>query len=183
MRNLFVYHTNKVPSMFDITNASQVWNMISVFVIALFGYPFIKFIETNNVYYLLFGISAGIVDLSTKVIKAATANLGIQWQRPEGARGCDILCSMEKECAGRPGFPSGHATTAAFFATVLYLGASKKDKPRILAFGVFLVAIICASRYKKQCHNVLQLASGTLYGCATGILFYRMFHMFLKKTT
>jgi membrane-associated phospholipid phosphatase len=159
--------------------ALNTWNLISISVVALFYYPFIKFIETGNLYYMWFGICASLLDLSTKVIKAFTVGLGKPWQRPEGARGCDILCSMDKESAGKPGFPSGHATAVAFFATVLFLGARNQsnhsnERVRVLAFGVVMVAAVCASRYKKNCHNAFQLVAGVMYGCAAGIIFYRL---------
>lgn len=141
---------------------------ISSSIIALVCYPFLRFLETQDVKYLYFGVCLIAIDLSTKVIKYLTRNLGDLFTRPELATGCDILC-REGPCGNKPGFPSGHMTTAAFFSTVFYL-----TNPSVVTASVGISIIIATAwaRYIKNCHNVLQICAGGIYGVIGGAVFY-----------
>jgi len=64
-------------------------------------------------------------DISTKLIKQLTVAVfpGVQaFRRPEGATRCDAFSSGEESRSGFPGFPSGHCSLAALYATVFLLG-------------------------------------------------------------
>ena len=139
---------------------------LSASLLGVFMYPFLKFIIDHELYYLYVGLILVIVDLSTAVIKKLTRNLGSAFERPMGAVKCDILC-REGLVEGNPGFPSGHATVAALFCTMIYLHT--RDS-RLLIFGIVYTGLICYSRVAKKCHTIVQVTAGVLYGVLMGIL-------------
>jgi membrane-associated phospholipid phosphatase len=87
------------------------------------------------------------------------------WGRPVGAHGCGALCDGGA-VSGEPGFPSGHMTSVAMFATVMWSWSSIDW--RIMAAWVLAVAW---SRWVKRCHSVLQILGGAAFGVGCGVLF------------
>lgn len=148
----------------------NIYEILSISIIGVFCYPFLRFIENSKSFYLFFGISLWLVDQSTKIIKQLTKHLGPLFIRPIGANKCDVLCATGN-AAGNPGFPSGHCSTAAFFFTMLYI---HNKNNRHLFFGIFYVLGIAMSRYKMYCHNELQIIAGIMYGIGAAILFSKL---------
>ena len=89
------------------------YDIVSASLIGFYMFPFLKFIETNEFIYVIMGLGMCITDYVTKLIKAYTGHI---FPRPVLARDCDILC-RNGSCGGKPGFPSGHAASMAFFTT------------------------------------------------------------------
>ena len=143
---------------------------ISVGIVGLICYPFIRFFETMNIFYLYFGIALIGIEQSTKIIKHFTKDLGPIFLRPASASNCDILC-RDGSGENKPGFPSGHATVAAFVMTVIYLMSPS------LSTAISCITIIAATgwaRHVKHCHNLVQICTGTLYGVVGALFFFRL---------
>lgn len=156
-------------------SAAWVWDVASVSVIACFVYPLVRLAESGSpddaAFYALFLVGIALADASTGVLKRLTAPLGVDaLLRPAGASGCDLLCA-DGDASGAPGFPSGHATTAAFFATLVYL---RTPSVWTAALGIAYVLLVCVARAKKRCHNPLQLVAGCVYGGALAFLVFRL---------
>lgn len=145
----------------------MVWDIISMSIIALYIYPWLRL--ANDKRYLAMAIGMIVAQLSTKVIKYATAPLGGPFLRPQGARNCGILC-QDGNVSGKPGFVSGHMTDAAFFFTYLWL---INPQPNLIVLWICGVFIFAMARYKKKCHNIFQIVSGTIYGTLFAIIWFR----------
>ena len=143
---------------------------ISVGIVGLICYPFIRFFETMNILYLYFGIALIGIDYSTKIIKHFTKDLGPIFIRPPSASNCDILC-RDGSGENKPGFPSGHATIAAFFTTVIYL---MNPNMATAISGILILSATGWARHVKHCHNFVQICTGTLYGILGGLFFFRL---------
>lgn len=152
----------------------MVYDLLSIYVVGFFTYPFIKYFETRDIIYLVFGISIIVVDYSTKAIKFLTKDLHEIFKRPVLATDCDIFC-RNKECGGKPGFPSGHVTTMAFFTMFFYL---KTKNMNFTVFNIISTALIALARYKKHCHNEWQIIAGTFYGIASGIILNKIINSY-----
>jgi membrane-associated phospholipid phosphatase len=149
-------------------------DFLSISIIVCFGYPFIRYVETQQFIHLYFGLAMILTDQSTKVIK----HIAQDWSpRPVGAMNCDMMCS-NGSCEGKPGFPSGHAASIAFFATMLIL--TNDYNIYLSSFALIAITLICWSRYQKKCHDVLQLVAGCIYGAASAILFHRLWLLWMK---
>ncbi len=151
-------------------------DIISISVVGFFMFPFLKFAETKQLKYLVFGFGIILVDCSTKVIKYYTKDLHDLFRRPLGAYDCDIFC-RNKLCEGNPGFPSGHSTVMAFFTTFIYLNTRNIS---FTTLNILLTILVSISRYQKQCHNEFQIISGIMYGCACGFLFNEILKRYIK---
>ena len=92
--------------------------------------------------------------------------------RPEGAKNCDYL-SQKKSCnRDKPGMPSGHMGTTAFFVTYNLLQHTKFRNLNITLSGL-LMFMMGWARYKKKCHNIYQIIIGSLYGSALGYIVFK----------
>jgi acid phosphatase family membrane protein YuiD len=81
--------------------------------------------------------------------------------RPQGAKGCDLLCKSTND-TNKPGMPSGHTAMIAFFGS--YYGI---QSPYFIIYAV----LIMMSRYFKKCHTLMQILAGLLLGLSIGIGF------------
>lgn len=139
--------------------------MISMSLALIMGYPFLRFIETNDSFYLFLGIGIMLTDIVTKIIKGMTSDLGPWFLRPKGATKCDIMCS-KGNAEGAPGFPSGHMAVTTFFFAMLYLHCHNNCKVSIAIAGSIIVFLMGCARYIKLCHSLFQIVAGILVGLA-----------------
>lgn len=96
-------------------------------------------------------------DLVTKVLKWLTRGMPY-FNRPSETARCDML-SCKAGSGPRPGFPSGHMSTTAYFALSSTPSLSQLEQ-------VALVLLMGAARMRKGCHDLLQVVVGTLVGAA-----------------
>ena len=99
-------------------------------------------------------------------------------KRPQGACGCDYN-SQKGDLSGRPGFPSGHMSTTAYFVVynLLILKNTQFIKYSfnryIFTFSnLLLLGSMAWARYYKKCHNIIQIVSGTILGSCLALFFY-----------
>jgi membrane-associated phospholipid phosphatase len=87
-------------------------------------------------------------------------------QRPQGAMNCNVMCTNGNQ-EGKPGMPSSHAATVAFFA-IYYCRHTRNLYIRIILIGYALLVMM--SRYYKRCHSIPQIMVGALLGGSMGVL-------------
>jgi membrane-associated phospholipid phosphatase len=144
-------------------------DIISLSIIIVFLLPWILFVATNKLVFLVFGIATLCVDGSTKIWKRIFGTHSI-FGRPKGACNCDIFNSNGDQ-SGRRGFPSGHMTVVTFVTTVMALMYPNVATNMI---GISLVIAMGWARHHKKCHNLAQIITGAIYGCMLAIIFYTM---------
>ena len=132
--------------------------------------PAVFFLGSQDFYYiaLLVGvIGANVLVMGVKPLVAALSSEADWTLRPAGARNCDALCDGGAS-GGRPGFPSGHVTTATMCVAGLWL---RGRDPWALWLGVPWIAAMGWARWAKQCHNWPQITGGVVFGgaCALGL--------------
>lgn len=146
-------------------------NAVSMtFLVALIS-PAYMFVVTRDIWWLKLLaaiLGANVVVAGLKEVFAATGWPGMG--RPRGAVACDALC-VGDAVGGRPGFPSGHMTTAVMFVAALWLHTRAAWVPWI---GVPWICAMAWARWAKQCHNVLQIVGGSGFGLLGAYLFYRL---------
>jgi membrane-associated phospholipid phosphatase len=132
--------------------------------------PAVYFIGSQDFYYVV--LLGGVLGANVLVmgLKPLVADLfgDVGWsRRPAGARDCNALCDGGAS-GGRPGFPSGHVTTATMCVAGLWL---RGRDPLALWLGVPWIAAMGWARWAKQCHNWQQIAGGVVFGgaCAMGL--------------
>ena len=138
--------------------SSTTWDIISLTLIPLILSPIYFWYSTQNTYHLIGFAGIMITSLSVEVLKQT---LFSNQYRPSKAKGCDLFCLHETD-EDKPGMPSGHAATVAFYGTFYNI-----QNPLYLIY-VILMAI---SRYMKNCHSIPQIIAGLLFGASMGLLF------------
>jgi membrane-associated phospholipid phosphatase len=88
--------------------------------------------------------------------------------RPENGSGCLFEDSGDKDYLFKTGFPSGHAATTTLFCA--YNIKNNLNNIPLVIFNIFLILIIAWSRWYKNCHTVIQLVAGILYGLFLTVL-------------
>lgn len=86
--------------------------------------------------------------------------------RPQGAKNCNMMCTNGNQ-EGKPGMPSSHATTVAFFAAY-YVRHTQNFYIRAILITYALLVMM--SRYHKRCHTVPQIIVGAMLGGGMGVL-------------
>lgn len=143
--------------------------------------------------WLLLLVWVIMVGAGSSILKLAftSAFPTVQWlRRPHGACNCDPFNSDGYQ-GDNPGFPSGHCSIAALYASVIVffpiyeaLLTSKWDFKRIvlsIVISFLIVCLTCRSRVEKRCHNWLQAIGGLIWGGFMGILFCLMISRFHKN--
>lgn len=122
--------------------------------------PAYLYVGTSDVWFLWLISSILGTNLLVHGIKEITAPWAPVYRRPAGAAGCDAFC-IGGAVGGRPGFPSGHMTTAAMLVAALWW---RLRSPIILWIGVPWLFAMAWARWSKRCHNLVQIAAGTGFG-------------------
>ena len=141
-------------------------DFISNSILIIYVIPIILYGITRKPYHKIAFIGA----LATNAISEIIKHVFIKdiSPRPQGAMNCDIMCSNGNQ-EGKPGMPSSHAATIAFFATYYYCHTSNLYIRAILIGYALLVMM---SRYHKRCHTVPQIMVGALLGWSIGMLLH-----------
>jgi membrane-associated phospholipid phosphatase len=99
-------------------------------------------------------------------------------KRPEGACGCDYI-SQKGDVSGRPGCPSGHMSTTAYFVVynlmILINGDFIKkniNKNFFIVANIVLLLLMAWARYYKKCHSFIQILLGIILGSILAYFFY-----------
>ncbi len=163
-----------------MTKSIIFWNLVSVSLVGLFGYPILQFIITANLHYLLFLCGLVASTLITTLLKYA-ARIAVKDPskhsylfRPSGAFDCDLFC-RDGDQSSKPGMPSGHMSTVAFFTTYVYLNTFRGhpwtlNKWIYVSWACTYVPLMAMARYFKKCHTPLQILVGMLMGLAVSIV-------------
>jgi membrane-associated phospholipid phosphatase len=127
--------------------------------------PVFYFLATQDFYYIsvigtVLGANALVMGLKPSLVAVFGAH--DPWLRPAGARDCDALCDGGAS-GGRPGFPSGHMTTATVCVASLWL---RDRNPLTLWLGIPWIVVMGWARWAKQCHNWPQILGGVAFGGA-----------------
>lgn len=136
----------------------SVWDMLSLSLMPLVLSPLYFWYTTQNTYHLF--VFAGII-LIVISVEALKHFVFSDQHRPPNAKGCDLFCLHETD-ENKPGMPSGHVATVAFYG-VLY----NITNPLYILY----VALIATSRYRKHCHTIPQIIAGLLFGSGVGFLY------------
>lgn len=139
-------------------------NAVSMSFIAAFVIPGTLWLRGDAWHGRLLGtvVAANLAVAGLKQIFGGAGMFG----RPPAAEGCDLLCRGPR-VGGRPGFPSGHMTTAALLVSALWF---HDGYCWTLWIGVPWVAAMAWARWVKSCHNWQQIVAGTVLGSAVGYL-------------
>jgi membrane-associated phospholipid phosphatase len=80
------------------------------------------------------------------------------------------ICVGASYCPSTYSFPSGHATVALAFSTVIYLHFKKKHLIHFLAF--LLAFLVCLSRIMMGVHTLKDVLVGAIIGTITSMIWY-----------
>lgn len=146
-------------------------DIISASILIMIGYPIIQYLVTHEEKYIFMLVGLIFTDIITKIFKHTTREIPM-FSRPNGACDCDLL-SKNGSQENKPGFPSGHMATTAFFAIYLLFqgGISPFKNPILLTASLFFVSLMGYVRYVKKCHSIVQIVAGTFLGGAMGAIF------------
>ena len=135
--------------------------------------PAALWIQTADDYYLRLILGILVANLVVAAVKEVVGAHGV-FARPAEASGCDAFC-MNGPVGGRPGFPSGHMTTATMLVTCLWIHTGE---PVVLWIGVPWMVAMAWARWQKRCHNGVQIAGGVVFGYLSAATF----QMLVKPT-
>jgi membrane-associated phospholipid phosphatase len=138
-------------------------DFISSSIIIVYIIPIILYGFTHQPYHIV----ALMGTLGTNAISECIKHIFIKEisPRPQGAMNCNVMCTNGNQ-EGKPGMPSSHAATIAFF-TIYYLRHTNSLYIRAILIGYAILVMM--SRYHKRCHTVLQIMVGALLGSSMGI--------------
>jgi membrane-associated phospholipid phosphatase len=93
--------------------------------------------------------------------------------RPKGANNWDILSRNDySDKINPPGFPSGHMTSAAYFAAYIFYGRKTNHLEKIALLAIVLLT--AWARLVKGVHNVPQVLAGILLGLIAAAVFLKL---------
>lgn len=160
------------------------WNLVSVSLVGLFGYPILQFVITADLHYLVFLVGLAISTLTTTLLKYL-ALLAVKDPsthsflfRPKGAFDCDLFC-RDGDRSSKPGMPSGHMSTTMFFTSFVYYNVFQ-GKPWTLSKRIYViwacayVPLMAMARFFKKCHTPLQIALGMALGLTISIIITKL---------
>jgi membrane-associated phospholipid phosphatase len=136
----------------------DIQDIISISSGLLYIIPFILYIISNNYIHiqaLLGTISATFLSEGLKYFLIKDKS-----PRPKGAKDCNLLCNDGNQ-EGRPGMPSSHSATVAFFSG-FYFQHTENIIIRYLL--VIYAGLVMLSRYIKRCHTFNQIVVGGILG-------------------
>lgn len=163
---------------------TKFWDLVSVSLVGLFGYPILKFVITADLHYLVFLAGLAISTLTTTLLKYL-ALLAVKDPsthsflfRPKGAFDCDLFC-RDGDRSSKPGMPSGHMSTTMFFTSFVYYNVFQ-GKPWTLSKRIYViwactyVPLMAMARFFKKCHTPLQIALGMALGLTISIIITKL---------
>jgi len=142
--------------------------IISQSLFIVIGLPYLLFLITFDSRWLQVIIYSTVAIIIHDIIKRQSIGSNILFlKRPQGANNCD-LCSKNGDQSGKPGFPSGHVTTAVSFFTSIYL-LFPEYRMGSLIVGIIYTLLMAWSRISKKCHTLLQTIAGTVLGFGVSV--------------
>jgi len=133
-------------------------DLLSKSVILLYVIPLVLYVTTGNSIHFKGFLGVAGTTIITETIKYFF--IGKSNPRPEGARDCNLLCNDGNQ-SGKPGMPSSHSSSVAFFAGFYY---QQSDNKFIRGALVIYAGLVMWSRYLKKCHSISQILVGALLG-------------------
>lgn len=143
-------------------------HVVSLSVVLLYLFPWIRFFQTHHVAELrvFWGMIATV--LLNEGIKHGI--IGTASPRPAQARDCNLWANDGPQ-GGRPGAPSGHSAQVSFFVGYYLQTLSLSPLLRLALLGYALLVMF--SRYTKSCHTLSQILSGATLGFLLSFLVVR----------
>ena len=132
--------------------------MLSNSVIFIYIIPFILYIITSNHIHFKAFLGVAGTTIITETLKYFF--IGKRSPRPEGAKNCNLLCN-DGDQSGKPGMPSSHSSSVAFFSGFYF---QQTDNKLIRALLVIYAGLVMVSRYIVKCHTISQILVGALLG-------------------
>jgi membrane-associated phospholipid phosphatase len=136
-------------------------------VISLYIIPFLLYIFTGN--YIHLKAFLGII--GTTIISETIKYffIGEASPRPQGAKDCNLMCNDGNQ-SGKPGMPSSHSASTAFFSG-FYI--QQTDNKIIKGLLIIYTGLVMLSRYMKSCHTINQIVVGAILGASLSWLVVR----------
>lgn len=146
--------------------------IISLYEIAPFGI-FLNGLAASNVFLIVFALAILSKHLPEQFIKRLVPVPDTIKSRPVDAMDCGML-NDGGPYNKKPGFPSGHTTTAWFIFTYVLLLQSKINQKCV---GLMIITSLFAvlvpySRVALHCHTLTQVSAGALLGSVWAWLFF-----------
>lgn len=136
----------------------DIQDIISISSGLLYIIPFILYLISNNYIHiqaLLGTISATFLSEGLKYFLIKDKS-----PRPKGAKDCNLLCNDGNQ-EGRPGMPSSHSATVAFFSGFYF----QHTENIIIRYLLIIYAgLVMLSRHIKRCHTFNQIVVGGILG-------------------
>lgn len=133
-------------------------DLLSKSVILLYAIPLVLYVVTGNIIHFKGFLGVAGTTIITETIKYFF--IGKSNPRPEGAKDCNLLCNDGNQ-SGKPGMPSSHSSSVAFFSGFYY---QQTDNKFIRGALVVYAGLVMLSRYLKKCHSISQILVGALLG-------------------
>ena len=133
-------------------------DLLSMSVVLIYVISFTLYIITGNAIHF----KALMGTIGTTLISETLKYFFIRDEsvRPKGAKDCNLLCNDGNQ-SGRPGMPSSHSASVAFFSGY-YFQQTTNNFIKILL--VSYAGLIMMSRYVKECHTINQIVVGAILG-------------------
>ena len=142
-------------------------DLLSISVGLLYVIPFTLYFFTGNAIHLtafLGVIGTTLISETLKYFFVRDVSV-----RPKGAKNCNFLCNDGGQ-GGKPGMPSSHSASVAFFSGYYFQQTSNYFIRSIL---VIYSGLVMMSRYVKQCHTIGQIIVGATLGVSLSWLVVR----------
>jgi len=91
------------------------------------------------------------------------------------------VCDGTIYCPETYAFPSGHATIASAFSTMVFLLFSKNPKVYVSTF--ILAILVCYSRLALKVHTISDVVGGAIVGTIISLLWYNFFRKIENRKT
>lgn len=139
-------------------------NILSGSILIIYILPIILYIITGQYIHLKAFLAVSGTTILSEAIKFFL--IGKTSPRPQYAKDCDLLCN-DGDQSGKPGMPSSHSASVAFFSGFYYYQTNNKFiRIALLIYPGFVML----SRYWKRCHTISQIVVGALLGLSLSIV-------------
>lgn len=143
-------------------------NNVSKSFLLIFIIPFVLGAFDTRYWWFLSALL--MFDIFLGFIKYFIGNKADMFKRPDGAFACNIFCLPSND-EGHPGFPSGHvASTTMMLIILMYF----VNNTFFTVFACTYIVLMALSRYKKKCHNVIQITGGFVFGIVGALAFIQL---------
>lgn len=142
----------------------NIQDLISSSIIVVYAIPFILYGMTREPYHKIAFIGIFAASAISECIKHIFIKEASP--RPQGAADCDILCCNGDQ-EGKPGMPSSHSATVAFFAAFYFRHTTN---PYLRTALIIYALLVMRSRYVKRCHSIPQITVGAILGIGLSML-------------